>query len=869
MSEERQGVSRINQRATDQHPQKDTNQKNSKNLCFHCIEINNKILGMEIDSGAARSVLTESISKEKWPSMKFNKVDTKLNFIDGTSLKPIGEFNARVKFKDKSVEIKLLVVKSSLNYYSLFGRDLMKLFNISLVQIGKNINIVESVKNEKVHQLLNKFKDIFDNKLGEYKNFEIHLELNSDVNPIFCKNRTIPFAYKLAGEKELDKLEKAGIIKKSEDCQWGTPLVPVLKPNGEIRLCTDYKTTINKHIKDVHYPFPKIKELFESVQGSEKFSKLDFKNAYNQLKVDSQTSKLLAWSTHKGVYEVLRLPYGVKPATAIFQKEIEKVFKNCPFTANLLDDLIVTGRNDSEHLENLKEVFKRFPKNVSEIKSFLGMINYYGKFIKNLSTFLAPLHNLLKKETPFIWSDQCSSAFTKTQLRDLLVMHRVLSSAEKNYSVIHKEALAIIWGITKFFQYLKGRHFIIRSDHKPLIPLLGENNPISKMASGRLQRWAFFLSGFDYQIEYIKGSTNTIADSLSRLPCQDNKDELLNWPSIDLDIERAAKSCTLCLESKPEPQKCFLTKWPKSLHVIERIHLDYLGPINNKMFLIIIDSYSNWPEVFEVDNADTFDTLEKLKETFARFGLPDTIVSDNGTPFTSNDFSKFCEINGIKNLTSPPFHPTSNSTAENAIKNFKLSFKKIIKESKISVHSAIQKYLFFYRNSEHSTIGYTPSNLMFKRNVRTRFDRITNMDKSIDKAITRAFRNYKGKVNNKKFEIGENVYIRDYSKSNKKNWKACIIDEQLGLNKKVNDNDNKQRNCDKEIIIIPQEEGDENVVVSLEINEKGNDEEAHMQSEIKVPEVIENKYTRSKRNTVKPNKFKDYVSHKSIVALSN
>jgi len=143
------------------------------------------------------------------------------------------------------------------------------------------------------------------------------------------------------------------------------------------------------------------------------------------------------------VYEVLRLPYGVKPATAIFQREVEKVFKNCPFTANLLDDLIATGRNDSEHLENLKEVFKRckeagfqlnkekceffktqveylghvidkdglktsekkvsciskmpVPKNVSELKSFLGMINYYGKFIKKLSTLLAPLHNLLKK----------------------------------------------------------------------------------------------------------------------------------------------------------------------------------------------------------------------------------------------------------------------------------------------------------------------------------------------------------------------------------------------------------------------------------------------------------------------------------------
>lgn len=88
--------------------------------------------------------------------------------------------------------------------------------------------------------------------------------------------------------------------------------------------------------------------------------------------------------------------------------------------------------------------------------------------------------------------------------------------------------------------------------------------------------------------------------------------------------------------------------------------------------------------------------------------------------------------------------------------------------------------MFFYRNSEHSTTGYTPSKLMLKHDLRTRFDRIRNLDKNTDKAINREIRNFKRKVCNKKFEIGENVYIRDYSKPNKKNWKACIIDEQLG-----------------------------------------------------------------------------------------
>lgn len=272
--------------------------------------------------------------------------------------------------------------------------------------------------------------------MGEYKNFEIHLKVEREASPIFCKHRAIPFAYKMAVEKELCKLEKAGVIRKNENCAWGTPLVPVLKTNGSIRLCADYKTTVNKYIKDVHYPFPKIEELFACMQGGERFTKLDFRNAYNQLRVDDETSKLLAWSTHKGSYEVLRLSYGFKPATAIFQREVERVFQGCSYTANLLDDLIVTGKTTKEHIGNVKEVLKRcreagfklnkdkceffkpsvkylghiidkdglrtdpnkvlailnvpIPSSITEVKSFLGMVNYYRKFLHNMSDVLAP-----------------------------------------------------------------------------------------------------------------------------------------------------------------------------------------------------------------------------------------------------------------------------------------------------------------------------------------------------------------------------------------------------------------------------------------------------------------------------------------------
>lgn len=124
------------------------------------------------------------------------------------------------------------------------------------------------------------------------------------MQPIFFKPRTIPFAYKQAVETELDRLINLGAIEKIDNSDWGTPLVPVFKSNGKIRLCADYKVTLNKYVEDIQYPFPRIEELFIALEGGQQFSKLDFVNAYNQLKVDDQTSRLLAWSTHKGIFKV-------------------------------------------------------------------------------------------------------------------------------------------------------------------------------------------------------------------------------------------------------------------------------------------------------------------------------------------------------------------------------------------------------------------------------------------------------------------------------------------------------------------------------------------------------------------------------------
>ena len=202
-------------------------------------------------------------------------------------------------------------------------------------------------------------------------------------------------------------------------------------------------------------------------------------------------------------------------------------------------------------------------KNVTELRSFLGMVNYYGKFLRNLSTLLHPLHALLKHGTIWHWSHDCDRAFkeVKKKLSEApVLMHydpelpirlagdasnygigavlshvdnngqehpiafvsRTLSQYEKNYSQVEKEALSLIFGIRKFHKYVYGWHFTLVTDHRPLTALFGPKSGVPPLAAGHLQRWALLLSSYQYTIEFRPTKAHANADSLSRLPLQDS-----------------------------------------------------------------------------------------------------------------------------------------------------------------------------------------------------------------------------------------------------------------------------------------------------------------------------------------------------------
>jgi len=135
------------------------------------------------------------------------------------------------------------------------------------------------------------------------KNYEAHFEVGDETTPIFCKARPIPFAMKSRIEAELERLESEGIIRKIVQNDWATPLVPVVKSSGKLRLCGDYKVTVNKVIKQDRYPLPLIDELFANLAGGKVFTKLDLSQAYHQIALDSASRKLAAVNTHCGLYE--------------------------------------------------------------------------------------------------------------------------------------------------------------------------------------------------------------------------------------------------------------------------------------------------------------------------------------------------------------------------------------------------------------------------------------------------------------------------------------------------------------------------------------------------------------------------------------
>ena len=358
---------------------------------------------------------------------------------------------------------------------NLFGTDWLDKFELWDTPISDFCHNIKSHTTEVdvvKRELREKFPEVFSGGLGRCTKMVASFELKENAQPVFRKKRSVPFASLEKIDQELDRMVATGILSKVDYSDWSAPAVYVKKKNKEIRVCADFSTGLNAALKDYHYPLPSPEEIFNKLNGGKIFSKIDLSEAYMQIPLSENSSRILCINTHRGLFKFNRLAFGVKVAPAIFQQVMDTMLGDFDFAIAYLDDILITSKNTEEHKKHVFEVFNRIqeygfkvkenkcdfflerikylghiidkngrrpdpdrstaiknmpePTNITSLQSFLGLANYYQSFIPKMYELRAPLNELLKKEKAWVWTPECQVAFDKikeTLTSELFLTH--------------------------------------------------------------------------------------------------------------------------------------------------------------------------------------------------------------------------------------------------------------------------------------------------------------------------------------------------------------------------------------------------------------------------------------------------------------
>ena len=444
-----------------------------------------------------------------------------------------------------------------------------------------------------------------------------------------CKNYPINPRFKQEADDYVQDMENKGFIRESKS-PFACSMLFRSKKDGSSRPCIDFRPINEVTVRDP-FPLPLYMTFFDQIKGSKIFTKLDLRSAYNLIRIRDEDVWKTSFRTPKGQYEYLVMPFGLKNAPAVFQRFINYIMKPFldKFVAVYLDDILIYSKNKEEHISHVCQVLsvlkenhlaakaskcefhrpeveflghvisgsgiKTDPKKISalkdwptpstvkEVQSFVGFCNYYRRFVKNFASIAKPLHNLTKKDSKFVWTDECNSAFLT--LKDILCssqvliqpdpnkpykletdaskfaigcvlsqkvgnnyrpigyFSRTLNNSERNYSVTDKELLAIVCGLQEWEYLLLGAlHPIdIFTDHRNL---LFSAKP--KLLSQREKRWQDILAHYNFNIHHVSGEDNGKADKLSRRPDFNSSIELKEELIID-------PKCFMCYCSFQDP----------------------------------------------------------------------------------------------------------------------------------------------------------------------------------------------------------------------------------------------------------------------------------------------------------------------------
>lgn len=409
--------------------------------------VNTQKLKMEVDNGSAITAISEKLFQEKFNELELHFPNSEQVAYDGTRMKTIGYIEVSAQIEGNTAQkLRLFVVKDG--GQPLIGREWFKPPGIAVkVDVEQIKTIGDTGKEEILSSLLKEFNSLFTRKRGEYKYAECDIELKDGAKPRFFRPRPLPLALQDKVSAEIDRLGSEGIYKEVRRSEFATPIVVVPKSDGSIRICGDYKVSLNPLINIDRYPLPKPDELFSKIANSKYFTKIDLSHAYQGIRVSESLRKLLTLSTHRGLFEPQRLMFGIASAPAIFQREIESLLCGINKTVCFLDDILIGGKAFSEHVKAVREVLTRllesgltinllkcrffveevtylgfrltlegiftdstkvdaivktpYPSSKTELQAFLGMISHIIKFLPRSTEVLYPLYELLKKEAKF------------------------------------------------------------------------------------------------------------------------------------------------------------------------------------------------------------------------------------------------------------------------------------------------------------------------------------------------------------------------------------------------------------------------------------------------------------------------------------
>ena len=411
------------------------------------VSINGVPVTMALDTCADTSIASSALWRQLGePALTSAPV---IRAYGGAAVRALGQCDVDVVYEGQGKNLPLVFVESA--------RE-RGLFGLPWIDAFKAVRVNNVDAEDRLAALLNEFADVFEPSTGSIKSHTAHLYFKPGAVFKMNKARPVPFAYRPLVEEELDRLVKQGVLSPVEVAEFTTtPLVVVPKPNGRVRICGDFKVSVNPHLNVQQYPMPTCDEVFQMLAGGQHFTKLDLADAYLQLELDDESRRYVVFTTHKGLFRVNRLAFGLACAPAIFQAVIEQVLAGVPQTQPYLDDIVITGATREEHFANLRCCFQRMrdagvrlrrekcrffeaeiehlghvvngsgvavnpekteairaappPKDKSALESWVCTAQYYADFIPRFATIAAPLNELRRQGVAFEWTPRCQKAF--------------------------------------------------------------------------------------------------------------------------------------------------------------------------------------------------------------------------------------------------------------------------------------------------------------------------------------------------------------------------------------------------------------------------------------------------------------------------